>query len=662
MSERHPPRQRSDRAGRAKTFGVLVVVAQIAASFGLLYAALRVGDWSRGLVAHRATALALAPHDAPSHVDLALSEADVERLPGPDSVPKVASYQLRAALDPAAHTVTGTGTITFTNRSKAPLPDLWLHLYLNAFENTGTRFMRKIPGGFRGVQKLAHAGGTEVTSFRVREHGDAELWPAGATTPGDAKDRTDIRVPLARPVQPGETIHADLAFVSTLPSIVLRTGFDGTFHMVAQWFPKLATLEEDGSFTHFPFERFSEFYADYGDYDVSIDVPSAFRVGAVGELESSLGDGDRRVDRYRATGVHDFAFAAWDGFVEQTEDAGPVRIRCLYPRGHGGVADEQIRTAKIGLEVFGKHYGRYPYRTLTLVHPPAGAEEAGGMEYPTLITTGGPFWLALSTTRSIPLLTLHELAHQWFYGLVATNEHAFPFLDEGGATYATGIAAAEIYGERQLSAWLPGSVVAGERVYAANVHARNRVSAAADAFETGNDYATLVYYRAATVFHTIDGVFDGAFDRALGRYARAHRFGHPSPADLFDAIEAEGGARARAFAVDMLEKQGWIDFKAKLEGGELAVAREGTVAVPVDVEVYFEDGSSEIQRWDDDAAEFVAKRSDKNIVGGCVDPAIRVPLDENLADNCVNDRRARPVRAAVLAVFAAELLANLVAP
>lgn len=655
MSERPP--HSPGRTRRAPIVGALVVVAQIAASVGLLYAALRIGDWTRGLVARRASALALHAPDPPR-----VAPEEGELLRGPESAPKVASYQLRAALDPVAHTVTGGGTLTFTNRSTAPLTELWMHLYLNAFEGNETRFMRKLPRGFRGVQRLAHTGGTEVTSFKIREHGDLELWPADATTPGDPKDRTDIRVPLPRAVQPGETIHADLAFVSTLPSIVLRTGFDGSFHMVAQWFPKVAKLEADGTFAHFPFERFSEFYADYGDYDVSIDVPDTFLVGAVGALESSLGDGARRVDRYRATGVHDFAFAAWDDFVEQTEDAGPVRIRCLFPRGHGGVADEQIRAAKLGLDVFGKRYGAYPYSTLTLVHPPSGAQEAGGMEYPTLITTGGPFWLALSTTRSIPLLTLHELGHQWFYGLVATNEHASPFLDEGATTYATGVAAADIYGEYQLSSWLPGSVVGGERVYAANVHARNRVTAPADGFETGNDYATLVYYRAATVFHTIDGVFDGAFDRALGRYARAHRFGHPGPDDLYAALDDEGGPRARAFAVEMLEKQGFIDFQSRLEDGELRVKREGTVAVPVDVEVYFEDGSSEVQRWDDDATEFTAARGDRKVVGGCVDPEMRIPLDENLEDNCVNDRRARPIRAAVLSVYAAELLANLVAP
>ncbi|MFO0613701.1 MAG: M1 family metallopeptidase [Polyangiaceae bacterium] len=645
------------KAPRAPLAGVLVVLAQIAASFALLYAALFVGASTRGLLVQGPTARALDRLPPPPR-----SGPPKENLPGPDDAPKVASYQLRAALDPSTHTVTGSGTITFTNVSKAPISELWVHLYLNAFENTGTRFMRKTPNGFRGVRTLAHPGGTDVTSFRVREFGDAELWPADATTPGDAADRTDIRVPLPEKMESGATIHVDVAFVSRLPSIVLRTGFDGTFHMVAQWFPKIAKLEDDGAFAHFPFERFSEFYADYGDYDVSVDVPDTFRVGAVGELESSVGDADRRVDRYRATGVHDFAFAAWDGFSEQEDATGPVKIRCLYPHGYGGVADEQIEAAKRGLEVYGAHYGAYPYSTLTLVHPPPGAEEAGGMEYPTLITTGGPFWLAVSTTRSIPLLTLHELGHQWFYGLVGTNEHAFPFLDEGGATYATGVAAKELYGEHQLSWIAPGSVGAAERVFAANIHAKNRVSAAADDFETGNDYALLVYYRAATAFRTLDAVFDGAFDRALGRYARKHRFGHPTPDDLYTAIEAEGGPRARAFAVDVLEKQGWIDLGASLVDGRFVATRKGTLAVPVDVEVDFEDGSSTVVRWDDEATEFAVPSTDKKIVGGCVDPKLAVLLDENIADNCVNERPARAKRTTVLAVYTAELLANLVAP
>jgi aminopeptidase N len=121
--------------------------------------------------------------------------------------------------------------------------------------------------------------------------------------------------------------------------------------------------------------------------------------------------------------VHDFAWTAWSSFREQTAEAEGVRIRVLYPPGYDGVAEREIAAAAFGLKYFGQQYGRYPYPVLTIVHPPQGATEAGGMEYPTLITTGGP-WYSPPFVHDIEAVTLHELGHQYFYGLVATDEQS----------------------------------------------------------------------------------------------------------------------------------------------------------------------------------------------------------------------------------------------
>ncbi|MBL8743410.1 MAG: M1 family peptidase, partial [Myxococcales bacterium] len=194
-----------------------------------------------------------------------------ESLRSPSDVRPVASYTLAASLDVDRHVISGTGSIMFVNVSDAPLSALFVHLYLNAFEHERTVFRRERSLGFRGWDRVDEPGHVAVKRFRWREE-SRELWPAGAHTPGDPEDRTDIEVPLPRPIRPGETATFEIEFESQLPSVVLRTGFAGSFHMAGQWFPKLAKLEPDGTFAHFPFQRFSEFYADFGDYDVTIDV------------------------------------------------------------------------------------------------------------------------------------------------------------------------------------------------------------------------------------------------------------------------------------------------------------------------------------------------------------------------------------------------------
>src|SRR5207244_4158125 len=121
--------------------------------------------------------------------------------------------------------------------------------------------------------------------------------------------------------------------------------------------PKIATLEPGGSFAHFPFERFSEFYADFGSYDVTIDVPAGVRIGATGALSRSWTEGSRRLDEYTATPVHDFAFAAWDAFEEMDADAGGVAVRCLFPPGFGADAEREIAAVRGGLVRYGERYG-----------------------------------------------------------------------------------------------------------------------------------------------------------------------------------------------------------------------------------------------------------------------------------------------------------------
>ncbi len=200
----------------------------------------------------------------------------------------VASYTLHASLDPVKHVVEGKGTITWRNASRTPQGEVWLHLYLNAFKNERTYFMR-FPGvdGFRGAGTPGDWGHVDVKRFAIE--GGADLWPgADKTSPGDPDDETDIRVPLPEPVQPGATVRFDVAFEAHLPQLLFRTGYVGGFHMVGQWFPKLARLEPDGRWAHFPFHHLSEFYADFGTYDVTVDTPDDVIVGATGQLEGEV--------------------------------------------------------------------------------------------------------------------------------------------------------------------------------------------------------------------------------------------------------------------------------------------------------------------------------------------------------------------------------------
>ncbi|MFT3771218.1 MAG: M1 family metallopeptidase [Minicystis sp.] len=585
----------------------------------------------------------------------------------PQHADPVAGYTLRASLDPVRHIISAEGKIHFRNASRVPQSEVWLHLYLNAFKNDRTYFMRFNPGDFRGAGHLGAYGSITVKRFAL---GDDDLWPrADKTSPGDPEDETDIRVPLPQPIAPGDAVDIDVAFESHLPALLFRTGHFGAFHMVGQWFPKLARLEEDGRWAHFPFHRLSEFYADFGAYDVTVDTPENVVVGATGSLAGETRAGGRVARRYVQEDVHDFAFAAWDQFRERTvrtEDG--VTMRVLYPPGYERDAEVELDTARFGLRHLGEAYGRYPYPTLTLVHPPAGADEAGGMEYPTLITTGGSWFNPWTGALVTDIVTIHELGHQWFYGLVATDEHAWPFLDEGLNSYAETEALEALH--PNASAFAMGSLTVGlpaiHRYGGADARANAPVAQAASEFASGGDYGSLVYSRTATVLLTLGNVYGpDTLRRALGRYARRHRFGHPVPADLIQAVREVVGDDAAAQLRVALFDRGNVDYTvadissepdepARGLGlgpapttsggyrGDIFVRRRGTLRFPVDVEVTEADGTVQRLRWD--AVEPAARlpwHGRSRIVSAVINPDHRVLLDDDLSNNARRqDRRS----------------------
>ena len=551
----------------------------------------------------------------------------------------VADYTLTATLDPEAHTVVGAGVIHWRNTSREPVRELWLHLYLNAFKNERSAFLRERVGG-RGSAPPEAFGSIDITKLALREPsgGSVDLL-AGIelrTVAGD-EDETDARVPLPRAVAPLESIDVDVAFDDHLPVVIERTGYRGHFHMIGQWFPKLARLEPDGTWSHFPFHHLAEFYADFGTYDVTVDVPSSYTIGATGPVIDARLDGGRRIERHVEHDVHDFAWTAWDEWQTARETIDGVAVTVLYPPGFGGVADRALASVRFALPYDSACYGRYPYTVLTVVVPQNDASEAGGMEYPTLITSDGP-WLTPPRVLVPEIVTVHELGHQWFYGLVASNEAAWPFLDEGLNQFAETDTMARWQGEGSASSLfgLRVSDAALQAVAGNGAVHDEPVAQSANAFSTGANYAKLVYSRTAAVMDTLARVYGrDAVVGALGRYTRRYRFEHPGPEEFLGVIEETLGARAARTLRAALFDEGWVDYVADDVGEHSAIVRRrGTLSFPVDVDLVLDDGSRRRESWDGEGASKVFRWGGPGVLRAVVvDPDHRVTIDANLENN-----------------------------
>ena len=597
---------------------------------------------------------------------------------------RVVDYTLRARLDPSAHTVHGSGTIRWRNASSVSVRELWLHLYLNAFKSDKSVFLSEPVGrGGRGSGGITDYGHIDVTKLDLVDD-DAQaatpLWPDAELRRPGQDDESDARVPLPRAVAPDETITLAVEWDDKLPSIVERTGYAGSFHMVGQWFPKIARLEQDGTWAHFPFHHLAEFYADFGGYDVTLDVPEAFTLGATGEVASASVAGGRRVERHVQDDVHDFAWTAWDKWQSVSLAIDGVAVKVLYPPGYRVVAQRELRVMEFAIPYFGARYGRYPYALLTLVHPPAAAPEAGGMEYPTLITTGGP-WYGPPGVFATELVTVHEFGHQWFYGLLASDEMTYPFLDEGLNSYAEQDALRAWHGAGS-AADLAGFTLGDDALQAigGNIAVHDEpVAQPAPAFLTGSDYGELVYQRTGSILETLRRVYgDDAMARAMATYTRRFRFLHPKPESFIATMGEVLGDRAALALRTALFDKGWVDYvasdvtstKATDGSGDyeswVILLRRGTLSFPVEVALTYADGSSETQRWDGlEEATRISVRAKSALVSAVVDPLHAVTIDPNLRNNVATVAYAsdgHAPRTFERALYWAQLLVQAVSP
>jgi Peptidase family M1 domain len=585
----------------------------------------------------------------------------------------VASYNIEAELDPVLHVVIAEQVLTFTNTSAKSVNELWFHLYLNAFKNEASVFFREQFGGFRGGTRPKQWGALDVLSAKL---GDQDLWPAAKRVLDGEGDETEAALPLPEPVLPGATVSIRMKFRATLLSIVERTGFFGQFHMVAQWFPKLAKLQSDGTFARFRFHQLSEFFADYGKYEVRVRVPAQYTVYGSGKRVSdqvaASPNGEVRTVYFASDHVHDFAFAAWDKFERREEIVSDgfhdVAIEYAYPKGYEAAIAREQSSLRFALPHFAERYGSYPYDRLTVVHPPLGADESGGMEYPTLITTGGsPF---APFDRRIEIVTVHEFGHQYFYGLLASNEAEEPYLDEGLNSYAEVVALESMFGTGSAGSilGLRVSLPAINAVHSAESANDEVIAKPAREFSSGASYGRLVYARTATLLSTLARVYgEPRVARALRKYACSQRFHHPTTTDLVSIIQAEFGediakefsaALGTVSSVDyaitrtstgiertmggMFDAEGaGRTTRESHEGSQMVtrvlVSRRGELRFPVIVRATYADGSHQDQLWDATsrtarlAFSVPAFRGKPTSV--VIDPDHRVLLDTDFRNN-----------------------------
>lgn len=597
------------------------------------------------------------------------------------------TYSIDVRLDPSTHMLDGKEQLTWRNLSSGPVHEMQFHLYLNAFKNSESTFMKESGGRHRGARRedwgwidvvsITSADGSELRGNARFIHPDDD----------NEADQTVLLLPLPSPVPPGGRVNLSMSFSARLPKIFARTGYGpGEYHLIGQWFPKPGVFEPPGIRKGAPggwnchqFHANTEFFSDFGVFDVRMTLPSRFKVGATGVRTIRTDNQDGTVTYgYHAEDVHDFAWTASPAFVESTSRWRHVALQTLMQPQHVAQASRYIHAAIFTLDYLDEHVGSYPYPVLTIVDPAWGSSGSGGMEYPTFITA----WTFAGMPEGIripELVAVHEITHNYFYGMLASNEFEEAWLDEGCTQYFEGRIMDAMYGAGSSMIDVLG-LHAGDFEVTRSGYAAMRnpriapVATPAWKFPRGA-YGVMTYEKSAVVLATLEGLIGPAtMDSVWREYFRRWSFRHPTEGDFLavvdDVVGRDGNGRygsgMRWYFDQVLHGTGVCDYEVgsvsssqidirgmfDSDSGKIlrespsesstarsflstvVVNRLGEVILPAELLVRFSDGSETREFWDgsDRVKEFRYTRPGK-AVWASVDPGRTRVLDVNLTNN-----------------------------
>jgi hypothetical protein len=585
--------------------------------------------------------------------------------------PRNASYTIDVKLDARARTLSARETLVWTNITAAAASELRFHLYYNAWRNHDSTWMREHAlaswwqaAGLRRDEDLA---AIDISSLAIT---GGAIAPVDLTTQmrfiapddGNEDDRTVMAVTLPEPIAPGETVTLDIAFTAKIPRPFARTGAIGNYFFIAQWFPKIGVLDAAGNWNCHQFHVGTEFFSDFGVYDVRMTVPRGWPLAATGrERERTDNTDGTTTHRYYQEDVHDFAWTTSPDFLETSDrfdhpGLPPVEMRLMLQPEHASQAARHFESTRATLRYYGEWFGPYPYGHITIVDP-AWQSESGGMEYPTLFTVGTSWRMPREDTY-LEDTVVHEAGHQWWYGMVATNEFEDAWMDEGINQYANARVMAEEFPHgREVRRFFGGFVpwviedarwdrlMSGELLFQYRGNPTVDIQATPSFQYWPHTPGPITYAKPALWLHTLERALGWTtVQQILSTFFDRWKFKHPRPGDLFQVAsevsrrdltpffdQVYRGSVVFDYGVDSVTSTETAD---EMFANDIVVRRHGDGIFPVTILATLASGEQRRFAWDGAGRwHRVTLEHASRVVSAQVDPEQVLVLDTNFTNN-----------------------------
>ena len=503
-------------------------------------------------------------------------------------------YKIRIDFDHKNHQFLGKQNLKYFNNSNDTINKVFFHLYFNAFQPGSMMDVRSrsLPDPDRRVMdRISKLNKNEIGFHEVNK-----IQQDGKNLRHNVQG-TILEVELVDPLMPDESTDFYLEYFSQVPVQIRRSGRnnkEGIDYSMAQWFPKIAEYDRQGWHANPYIAR--EFYAPWGDFDVSISINKNYIVAATGILENKTKEKNKNVWNFKAKNVHDFVWAADPDYVHDIlkVDSENLELHFYYQKTNDEMVSNWKRlqddTADAFRYINGK-FGKYPYTKYSVIQ---GGD--GGMEYPmaTLITG----------ERSYPSLlsvTIHEALHSWYQMLLGTNESYLAWMDEGFTSFAQNITFINKFNEIYNLDFTNPLERSYNRYYNfIKTGLEEPLSTHSDHFSTNQAYGVGSYTKGAIFLMQLGYIIgEDKLFKGLRRYYNEWKFKHPNEYDFLRIMEKESGIELDWYIDYWVKTTHHIDYsletKKKDDGKiSLSVNRIGKIPMPIEIEVLYQDLSTDI--------------------------------------------------------------------
>ena len=578
------------------------------------------------------------------------------------------NYTISVRLDDKNHIIRGIEQFEYINNSPSALDKIYIHLWANAYKNGGTALAKQLySGGETDLKFGPDSLKGYIDSLNFLSNGQQLKWELDA-------EHIDIAVIyLPQALKTGEKILISTPFKVKIPSgSISRLGHIGQSYQITQWYPKPAVFDKNG-WNKMPYLNQGEFYSEYGSYEVSITLPKNYVVGATGDLQTSSeqdflkqkvketekniasyssenkdqmtfpqSDTEFKTIRFTQSKVHDFAWFAdkrylvLKGEVKLPHSERYVTSWAMFTPQNASLWQRAIEYINDGTYYYSLWNGDYPYNQVTAVDGTISA--GGGMEYPNVTVIG-----SVGNARSLETVIVHEVGHNWFYGILGSNERVHGWMDEGMNTlnevrymqtkYPANSFTSEQIAGRFIHMDNLDYRVQGDYLYKVLAHfgADQPIETHSAEF-TPTNYGLIMYQKTGLVFYYLkDYLGDEIFNKCMQAYFDEWKFKHPQPEDMQKSMELSSGKNLNWLFEDLIKTSNHIDYKiqcvhhSKNGGANVKVKNVGQVNGPIEINVFNGDSIVETAWAEPGQRKIELKTSKSSITKVAIDANKEIP-------------------------------------